>query len=126
MRVPIAYGLAWPERIASGAQALDFKALATMTFDTPDARRFPGLQLAWDVLEGPVGSTAVLNAANEVAVEAFLARRVTFTDIHRINRGTIEAMAGRFAVPGSLEDLLELDARSRSLAAALVSRGPAP
>jgi 1-deoxy-D-xylulose-5-phosphate reductoisomerase len=73
MRVPIAYGLAWPGRIASGAKALDFRALAQMTFDTPDPRRFPGLALAWEVLEGPAGSTAVLNAANEVAVAAFLA-----------------------------------------------------
>jgi 1-deoxy-D-xylulose-5-phosphate reductoisomerase len=84
------------------------------------------LKLAYEVLAQPEGSSVVLNAANEVAVEAFLTRRVPFTDIHRINQGTTEAMAGRFAVPGSLEDLLELDARSRSQAASLVSKRAAP
>jgi 1-deoxy-D-xylulose-5-phosphate reductoisomerase len=118
MRVPIAYGLAWPERIASGAQALDFKALATMTFDTPDARRFPGLQLAWDVLEGPVGSTAVLNAANEVAVQAFLESRIRFDQIHQVNLRTLEG----WAMPqvGGLEDLLDIDREARSRAGQVI------
>ena len=118
MRVPIAYGLAWPERIASGAQALDFKALATMTFDAPDARRFPGLQLAWDVLEGPVGSTAVLNAANEVAVQAFLESRIRFDQIHQVNLRTLEG----WSMPrvGGLEDLLEIDHEARSRAGQII------
>ena len=118
MRVPIAYGLAWPERIASGAQALDFKALATMTFDTPDARRFPGLQLAWDVLEGPVGSTAVLNAANEVAVQAFLESRIRFDQIHQVNLRTLEGRA--MPQVGGLEDLLDLDREARSRAGQVI------
>ena len=118
MRVPIAYGLAWPERIASGAQALNFKALATMTFDAPDARRFPGLQLAWDVLEGPVGSTAVLNAANEVAVQAFLESRIRFDQIHQVNLRTLEG----WTMPqvGGLEDLLEIDREARSRAGEII------
>ena len=118
MRVPIAYGLAWPERIASGAQALNFKALATMTFDAPDARRFPGLQLAWDVLEGPVGSTAVLNAANEVAVQAFLESRIRFDQIHQVNLRTLEG----WSMPhvGGLEDLLEIDREARSRAGEII------
>jgi 1-deoxy-D-xylulose-5-phosphate reductoisomerase len=118
MRVPIAYGLAWPERIASGAQALDFKALATMTFDVPDARRFPGLQLAWDVLEGPVGSTAVLNAANEVAVQAFLESRIRFDQIHQVNLRTLEG----WSMPqvGGLEDLLDIDREARSRAGEII------
>ena len=118
MRVPIAYGLAWPERIASGAQALNFKALATMTFDAPDARRFPGLQLAWDVLEGPVGSTAVLNAANEVAVQAFLESRIRFDQIHQVNLRTLEG----WSMPhvGGLEDLLEIDREARSRAGGII------
>ena len=70
MRVPIAYGLSWPERMESGAAPLDFTSLAAMTFEVPDAQRFPGLQLAWDTLEGPVGATAVLNAANDPFVPA--------------------------------------------------------
>ena len=93
MRVPIAYGLAWPERISSGAQALDFKNLANMTFEVPDEARFPGLRLAWDVLKAPVGSTAVLNAANEIAVAAFLDRRIRFDHIHQVNHATLEAVS---------------------------------
>jgi 1-deoxy-D-xylulose-5-phosphate reductoisomerase len=126
MRVPIAYGLSFPSRIPSGASALDLLSVSSLTFEAPDDARFPGLKLAYEVLAQPEGSSVVLNAANEVAVEAFLARRVPFTDIHRINQGTLDAMAGRFAVPGSLEDLLELDARSRSQAASLVSNRAAP
>jgi 1-deoxy-D-xylulose-5-phosphate reductoisomerase len=126
MRVPIAYGLSFPSRIPSGASTLDLLSVSSLTFEAPDDARFPGLKLAYEVLAQPEGSSVVLNAANEVAVEAFLTRRVPFTDIHRINQGTTEAMAGRFAVPGSLEDLLELDARSRSQAASLVSKRAAP
>lgn len=119
MRVPIAYGLAWPERIASGANPLDFKALATMTFDAPDPRRFPGLQLAWEVLSGPRGSTAVLNAANEVAVAAFLAGEIRFDEIHKVNRDTLDRVA--VAGVGSLSDLLELDGQTRAVAGQLAS-----
>ena len=85
MRVPIAYGLSFPERIESGAPRLDFATLQSLTFEPPDAARFPGLQLAWDALRAPAGSTAVLNAANEVAVAAFLAGRIRFTGIHAVN-----------------------------------------
>lgn len=114
MRVPIAYGLAWPERIASGAKPLDFKALATMTFDAPDPKRFPGLQLAWEVLLGPTGSTAVLNAANEVAVAAFLAGRIRFDQIFQVNRETLDrVLPSRVS---TLESLLSLDAQSRESA----------
>ncbi|MFM7531134.1 MAG: 1-deoxy-D-xylulose-5-phosphate reductoisomerase, partial [Rubrivivax sp.] len=73
MRVPIAYGLAWPHRVDSGAPRVDFMNVGALTFEAPDPRRFPGLELAWQVLAGPPGGTVVLNAANEVAVEAFLA-----------------------------------------------------
>ena len=114
MRVPIAYGLAWPGRITSGARALDFRALADMTFQAPDHQRFPGLQLAWEVLAAPTGTTAVLNAANEIAVAAFLDRRIRFDQIHQLNLATLE----RFVVsePSGIEDLLALDADARRLA----------
>ena len=114
MRVPIAYGLAWPGRIASGAQALDFRALATMTFEVPDHERFPGLQLAWEVLAGPTGTAAVLNAANEIAVAAFLDRRIRFDQIHAINRATLDRLPA--STIGGIEDLLALDAEARSAA----------
>ena len=120
MRVPIAYGLAWPERIASGARALDFRALATMTFDTPDPQRFPGLQLAWEVLDGPVGSTAVLNAANEVAVAAFLAGHIRFDQIHHVNRDSLDAC--QVNVIHGIDDLLALDQQTRAVATAHVKR----
>ena len=118
MRVPIAYGLSWPERMASGASALDFHKLAAMTFEPLDApghaQRYPGLRLAWDALQGPAGTTAVLNAANEVAVAAFLERRIRFDEIHAVNLRTLETISP--AAPGSLEDLLALDAQSRAVA----------
>ena len=124
MRVPIAYGLSWPERIASGAAALDFHSLAAMTFEPLDAPghalRFPGIRLAWDALRGPAGTTAVLNAANEVAVAAFLARRIRFDQIHAVNLQTLESVIP--AAPGSLEDLLALDAQSRAAAEHCVQR----
>ena len=120
MRVPIAYGLAWPGRIASGAKALDFRALAQMTFDTPDPRRFPGLALAWEVLEGPAGSTAVLNAANEVAVAAFLAGRIRFDQIHRINRDALDKV--KLSAVSGIEDLLRIDQQTRETAQQLVKR----
>ncbi len=114
MRVPIAYGLSWPGRIASGAQALDFRALATMTFAVPDDERFPGLPLAWEVLNAPVGTTAVLNAANEVAVAAFLEKRIRFDQIHEVNRATLDVVCTS-AIRG-IEDLLALDVQARAAA----------
>jgi 1-deoxy-D-xylulose-5-phosphate reductoisomerase len=122
MRVPIAYGLSFPKRIESGAARLDFMSVASLTFEAPDAARFPGLKLAYDVLAAPEGSSVVLNAANEVAVDAFLSGRVPFTAIHHINQDTIEALVGRFAAPTSLEDLLTLDARARAQAQASVTQ----
>ena len=120
MRVPIAYGLAWPGRIASGAKALDFRALAQMTFDTPDPRRFPGLALAWEVLGGPTGSTAVLNAANEVAVAAFLAGQIRFDQIHRVNREALDSV--KLSAVSGIEDLLRIDQQTRETAQQLVKR----
>ncbi|NML45451.1 1-deoxy-D-xylulose-5-phosphate reductoisomerase [Ramlibacter sp. G-1-2-2] len=124
MRVPIAYGLAWPERVASGAQALDFTQLADMSFESFDTRshrqRFPGLQLAWDALAAAPGTTAVLNAANEEAVAAFLERRIRFDQIHDVNVATLTAVSP--SRPGSLADLLALDAQSRSAAQAAIRR----
>jgi 1-deoxy-D-xylulose-5-phosphate reductoisomerase len=124
MRVPIAYGLSWPERIESGAPALNFHALAAMTFeamDEPEHRlRFPGLRLAWETLRGAPGSCAVLNAANEVAVEAFLNKRIRFDQIHELNRATLDSTVCE--PPESLDDLLALDLRSRDEAQRNLSR----
>ena len=124
MRVPIAYGLAWPERVESGASALNFHALSAMTFEAIDDHghrdRFPGLQLAWDALAAPQGTTAVLNAANEVAVAAFLERRIRFDQIHHLNLATLEAVSP--SNPDSLNALLDLDAQARAAAEQAVGR----
>jgi 1-deoxy-D-xylulose-5-phosphate reductoisomerase len=120
MRVPIAVGLAWPERIESGAGRLDFRALAALTFEAPDAALFPGLELAWHALRAAPGTTAVLNAANEVAVAAFLDRRLRFDRIHAVNMETLAAVHP--SKPESLADLLALDAAARSAARAAALR----
>jgi 1-deoxy-D-xylulose-5-phosphate reductoisomerase len=124
MRVPIAYGLSWPERIESGASALDFHGLAAMTFEAMDepehVLRFPGLRLAWETLRGAPGSCAVLNAANEVAVEAFLNKRIRFDQIHELNRATLDSLV--CDPPECLDDLLALDRRSRCEAERNLSR----
>ena len=120
MRVPIAVGLAWPERIESGAASLDFRQLAALTFDAPDAQLFPGLGLAWDALRAAPGTTAVLNAANEVAVEAFLHHRLRFDRIHAVNMETLEMVLP--SNPASLADLLALDASARAAANAAALR----
>lgn len=124
MRVPIAYGLGWPERVASGAQALDFGALADMSFESLDSRghreRFPGLQLAWDSLAAAPGTPAVLNAANEVAVAAFLERRIRFDQIHAVNLATLAGLVP--SKPQTLQDLLALDADARRAAQEAIRR----
>ena len=124
MRVPIAYGLAWPERVASGAPALDFANLAEMSFESFDSRghreRFPGLLLAWQALQAPAGTTAVLNAANEEAVAAFLDRRIRFDQIHSVNLATLAAVAP--SKPETLQDLLAIDAQARTAAQQALAR----
>jgi len=118
MRVPIAYGLSWPERMVSGAEALDFHAMSAMTFEALDdhghPERFAGIHLAWQALRGPHGTTAVLNAANEVAVAAFLDQRIRFDQIHHLNLNCLSRM--NFDAPQHLDDLLALDAQARAVA----------
>ncbi|CAN7342624.1 1-deoxy-D-xylulose-5-phosphate reductoisomerase [Acidovorax sp. LjRoot194] len=114
MRVPIACGLAWPERIASGASRLDFSTLSALAFEDADAIRFPGLHLSWQALKAAEGTTAVLNAANEVAVGAFLQGRLRFDRIHAVNLATLDAVSP--SKPDSLAALLDLDAQARHAA----------
>jgi 1-deoxy-D-xylulose-5-phosphate reductoisomerase len=126
MRGPIAYGLAWPDRISCGASPLDFATMGGLTFeriDAPDhAERFPGLKLAWSVLSSAPGTTAVLNAANETAVAAFLDSKIRFDQIHHVNLETLSAVSTQ--PPTSLQDLLALDVQSRSAASAAIARLP--
>jgi len=120
MRVPIAYGLSWPERIESGAAPLDFAQLSALTFEKPDPVRFPGLPLAWEALAGPTGTTAVLNAANEVAVAAFLEGRLRFDRIHAVNHATLSQLLP--SKPAHVADLMAIDAQARSVAESHVRR----
>ena len=113
MRVPIAYGLSFPQRIESGASRLNFTDLSALSFEPADFTRYPGLALAWEALRAAPGSTAVLNAANEVAVAAFLAGTIRFDQIHSVNAGTIESVLPEAGQAESLPGLLELDDRSR-------------
>ena len=124
MRGPIAYGLSWPQRVVSGSAAIDFSQLAGLSFEAIHAHghqeRFPGLQLAWDAMAGPQGTTAVLNAANEIAVAAFLNRQIRFDHIHQVNLETMAAT--QFGLPVSIEDLLEIDGSARRIAEQVVRR----
>jgi len=113
MRVPIAYALAFPERVESGAGLLDLLKTPSLAFEEADAVRFPGLHLSWQALRAAEGSTAVLNAANEEAVAAFLDRQLRFDHICRINRDALEAVTPQVGEVDSVEGLLALDARAR-------------
>lgn len=118
MRGPIAYGLSWPQRVTSGSAALDFSSMAALTFESIHTKehqaRFPGLKLAWETLAGQAGSTVVLNAANEIAVAAFLERRIRFDQIHTVNTHTLTHL--KFVSPSDLLSLMALDQEARSLA----------
>jgi 1-deoxy-D-xylulose-5-phosphate reductoisomerase len=116
MRVPIAHALGFPERIASGARPLDLAALKSLSFEAPDERRFPCLPLAYAALERGGTAPALLNAANEVAVEAFLAGRLPFTGIARVIAETLEALPPAAAT--SLEAVMAADAEARRAAGA--------
>jgi 1-deoxy-D-xylulose-5-phosphate reductoisomerase len=124
MRGPIAYGLSWPHRIASGAVALDFSRMVALTFEAIDTlehrNRFPGLALAWTVLNAAPGSTAILNAANEVAVAAFLNGQIRFDHIHAVNSEALSVTVPQ--PPRSLADLLALDEQARQSAHVAVRR----
>ena len=117
MRVPIAHALAFPERIASGARPLDLGAVGQLGFERPDDARFPCLPLAYAALRAGGAAPAILNAANEVAVGAFLAGALRFTQIPRIIEETLGAL-GAAALDGSLASVLDADARARQTASA--------
>ncbi|MGQ0654862.1 MAG: 1-deoxy-D-xylulose-5-phosphate reductoisomerase [Betaproteobacteria bacterium] len=114
MRVPIAHALAFPERIASGARPLDLTMLKSLSFEQPDERRFPCLGLAYAALREGGTAPAVLNAANEVAVESFLEGRLAFTAIARVIAQTMNEVPGRAAQ--DLPAILQADAQARASA----------
>jgi 1-deoxy-D-xylulose-5-phosphate reductoisomerase len=118
MRTPIAYALAYPERIDAGVPSLDLLALARLDFEAPDPDRFPCLPLAYAALRAGGTAPAILNAANEVAVASFLERRLPFPGIPRLIEATLAALPA--GAEGSLDDVLAADAEARRIAAGLV------
>lgn len=114
MRTPIAYALAWPDRMAAPAPKLSLEDIQTLTFEAPDSLRFPALRLAREALQMGKGAPTVLNAANEVAVERFLNKEIGFLDIARIVEQTLEGTENRAI--STLEDVADADEEARAKA----------
>jgi 1-deoxy-D-xylulose-5-phosphate reductoisomerase len=123
MRTPIAYALGWPDRMATPAPKLDLAQIGKLTFQAPDAERFPALRLAAAALAAGGTAPTVLNAANEVAVDAFLSRRIGFLDI----AGTVERTCERLPATScdSLDAVLAADGAARRVAGDLIAGGAA-
>lgn len=119
MRTPIAHCLAYPERIDAGVAPLDFTALQAFTFDQPDPARYPNLFLAMQACRAGQYATTALNAANEIAVDAFLNQRIAFTDIARINQTTLDTVEPQAL--GDIESCIALDESARQIAMAQVA-----
>jgi 1-deoxy-D-xylulose-5-phosphate reductoisomerase len=113
MRTPIAYAMAWPQRIAAPVQPLDFLAMGALTFEAPDLQRFPCLKLAFDSLHAGGDASAVMNAANEVAVASFLAGRTGFLQIPQLIERALSRMD--LSLSHDLDSLLAKDAATRAL-----------
>ncbi|WP_448187393.1 1-deoxy-D-xylulose-5-phosphate reductoisomerase [Azospirillum sp. sgz301742] len=120
MRTPIAYTLAWPDRMETPAQRLDLAKARELTFEEPDLERFPALRLARSALQSGGGAPTILSAANEVAVEAFLDRRIGFLDIERVVESTLEALPHQRL--SDLEAVMATDADARRYAAEHLGR----
>jgi 1-deoxy-D-xylulose-5-phosphate reductoisomerase len=120
MRTPIAHGLAWPERISSNVPDLDLAEIAQLTFEQPDLEAFPCLKLAYHAAEVAGDAPAVLNAANEIAVDAFLNQRLGFTDIAKVVEQTLNTFD--FFEPDTLAAVQESDARARRTALSMVKQ----
>jgi 1-deoxy-D-xylulose-5-phosphate reductoisomerase len=118
MRIPIAHTLAWPRRMTTTSRRLDLASVGRLEFAEPDLERFPSLRLAREVLQIGGGCPTILNAANEIAVEAFLRRRVGFLDISRI----VERVLSRLGTPDAdtLDEVIALDATARRIAYDLI------
>ncbi len=120
MRIPIAYTLAWPERMETPCQRLDLVKVGSLDFEAPDLARFPALALAREALCEGGPKPAILNAANEIAVRSFLDSGVGFLDIATIVRETLARYDP--PAPGSIEDVLEIDREARGIAQSIVQR----
>ena len=120
MRTPIAYALAWPERMPTPARRLDLAALGQLTFEAPDDERFPALRLARRALQSGGAAPTILNAANEVAVQGFLNRRIGFLDITAVVEGALDEIPSE--APRDLDGVLAADRQAREVAGRLIDR----
>ena len=120
MRTPIAYGLGWPDRLASGVAPLDLVAMGSLDFEAPDEGRFPCLRIAREAVVAGGTAMASCNAANEVAVSAFLAENIRFTDIPRVVEQTLEVVS--VAEPQSLSVVEQADLNARHAAQEIIER----
>ncbi|MBT5780055.1 MAG: 1-deoxy-D-xylulose-5-phosphate reductoisomerase, partial [Rhodospirillaceae bacterium] len=120
MRTPIAYSLAWPERISTPTPKLDLAKMGTLTFEKPDLERFPCLRLAQSALEEGASAAIVLNAANEVAVSGFLQKNIGFMDIPRIVESCLERAEA--APVTSIDRVKEIDSETRVIAAEIIDK----
>ena len=119
MKIPIAYGMTWPARIDTGVAPLDFFELAQLNFEAPDLQRFPNLRLASDAWYAGGTAMAALNAANEVAVAAFLQEKLSFLDIARLNERVLERSI--IQAVNDLDTVFEADRAARQLATELIA-----
>ncbi|ABE62516.1 1-deoxy-D-xylulose 5-phosphate reductoisomerase [Nitrobacter hamburgensis X14] len=122
MRTPIAHCLGWPERIVGPAAKLDLASIGQLTFEAPDFTRFPALRLAYDALRTGNGATTVYNAANEIAVAAFIGEKIRFGAIARLVEATMNGWvrAGNLAPLASADDAIAIDHNARNMAASLL------
>jgi 1-deoxy-D-xylulose-5-phosphate reductoisomerase len=120
MRIPIAYAMGWPERIATPAARLDFAQVANLSFEAPDLERFPCLALAWAAMRAGGSAPCILNAANEIAVAAFINGQASFLDIDAIVAETLNMVAS--GPVATLEEVVAIDAAARAAARTLVAR----
>ncbi|MBN8973040.1 MAG: 1-deoxy-D-xylulose-5-phosphate reductoisomerase [Rhizobiales bacterium] len=122
MRIPIAHCLGWPDRIVGPSTRLDLAKIGQLTFEAPDFERFPGLRLAFEALRTGQGATTVFNAANEIAVAAFIGKKIRFGAIARLVEATLEqwVRAGNLAPLTSADDAIAVDHNARNLAASLL------
>jgi 1-deoxy-D-xylulose-5-phosphate reductoisomerase len=120
MRIPISYALGFPDRIKSGIEGIRLEEAKDLTFERPDNNLFPCLDLAYQAFSLGMASTIILNAVNEVAVEAFLKKIIPFTEIPNLIDSALQSWAPRN--PSSIEDILDIDSEIRTKAMSLISK----
>ena len=120
MITPLSVALNWPERLDLNLKRMSLSSISNLTFNEPDFNKFPGLKLGWEALQNPSCSPIVLNASNEIAVEAFLKQKIKFTEIYNIVYETLNCYNP--SIPNNIEDVIEIDKISRINSLKLINR----